>query len=180
MRVFISDLSVKRNRYGSYYEILGELQSGLEIYIEDHYYDLEECIGRHVEMLLSVLRSPYLELERGINNDQLFAPWKYYSIEVIEEMKKKMGSRSVNSKKNLILSGEFIDSYVIPEGWIPCITSDLYKGLFLRKKPSALRTEDGLFLLRSVHLEKKVPIEQFPQQVTIGTGCIDLVAWYPL
>ena len=180
MRVFISDISVKKNIYGNYYEILGELQSGLEIYIEDNHYDLEGCIGRHVEMLLSVYRSPYFELERGLNNEQLFIPWKYYSIEAIEELKKKLGSSSRSSKKSLILTGEYIDAYIIPEEWIPHITTNLYKGLLLLKKPAALRTENGVFLLDMVHLEKKVPIKQFPREVSIGTGCIKLAAWHLL
>lgn len=177
MRIFISDISVKRDRYGPYCEILGELPSGLEVYIEDRYYDLEGGIGRYVEMLLCVYRSPYLELERGIDNNQLFAPFEYYSIEIIEELKKKMGSSSV-SKKKLILTGEYIDPYIIPEEWVPYITSSFFKGLL--KKPTALRTEDGIFLLKPMHLEKKIPIEQFPQEISIGTGSISLAAWHPL
>jgi hypothetical protein len=110
----------------------------------------------------------------------LFAPFKYYSIEAIEELKKKLGSISKSSKKSFILTGDYIDSYIIPENWIPHITSNLYKILFLRKKPSALRTEDGIFLLKPRHLEKRVPIEQFPQEVSIGTGSIKLAAWYPI
>ena len=179
MRVFISDITVKKSigGYFSYYEILGKLPSGLEIYIEDHHYDLEGCIGRYVEMLLCVFRSPYLELERGIDNNQLFIPWKYYSIEAIDELKKRMGGSAVNNKNRLILTGEFIYSYIVPEDWVPLVSPKSFQ--ILLKDPSALRTEDGVFLLNPIHLDKKVPVEQFPREVSIGTGCIDLTAWHP-
>jgi hypothetical protein len=180
LKVFISDISVKKGicDYSTRNEILGELKSGLEIYIEDHHYDLEGFIGCHIEMLLRVLRSPYLELERGIDNNQLFAPFKYYSIELIDELKKKMGSRPGNSKKRLVLTGEYIDSYSLPEHWVPRVTPKPFQ--YLLKATSALKTDDGVFLLNPIHLKKNMPIEKFPRDLSIGTGCIDLVAWQPI
>jgi len=50
----------------------------------------------------------------------------------------------------------------------------------LLKKPPALRTENGVFLLDRIHLEKKVPVEEFPREISIGTGSISLAAWHPL
>ncbi len=179
MKVFISDITIIKGKphCTDYYELVGELQSGLRIYVNNYHYDLEGYIGRYVEMLLCVLRSPYLEVEREIYN-QLFLPWEYYSIEAIDELKKKLGVDIANNKKKLILNGEYIDYYIIPEEWVPLIIPRSFQ--ILLKGSSALRTKDGVFLLNPVHLEKSVPSDQFPREVSIGTGCIDLAAWYPL
>jgi len=179
LKVFISDITIIKGKphCTDYYELVGELQSGLRIYVNNYHYDLKDYIGRYVEMLLCVLRSPYLELERGIDN-QLFFTWEYYSIEVIDELKKKLGVNLENNRKNLILIGEYIDSYIIPEGWIFLIKPRSFQ-IFL-KEPSALKTKDGVFLLNPIHLKRRLPIDQFPREVSIGTGCIDLAAWYPL
>jgi len=122
LKVFISDITIIKGKphCSDYYELVGELQSGLRIYVNNYRYDLKDYIGRYVEMLLCVLRSPYLELERGIDN-QLFLPWEYYSIEAIDELKKKLGVDIANNKKKLILNGEYIDYYIIPEEWVPPI-----------------------------------------------------------
>jgi len=175
LKVFISDISIIKGKpeCSEYYELIGELQSGLKIYINSYHYDLEGYIGCHVEMLLCVVRSPYFELERGFNN-QLFLPNEYYSIELIDELKKKQGVSSVNNRKRLILTGEYIDSYIIPEEWVPLIESEFFKSFL--KKSSALKTRDGTYLLDPFHLRKRIQIEQFPREVSIGTGCIDLAA----
>jgi hypothetical protein len=67
--VFVSDIIVKKDKYGpDYYWIVGELQSGMKVIIKDIYYDLGNYISHYVEMLLSFMRSPYLEQKRGIHN----------------------------------------------------------------------------------------------------------------
>ena len=178
MKVFISDIIRKHDKYGSDYTwLVGKLQSGLEIIIKNFFYDLQRYEGHHVEMLLSVMRSPYLELERGIHN-QLFLPEEYYSIELIDELLKEKGFISRDNRKSIILTGEYIEPYTVPQKWIPLITSKWHKSLI--REPSALKTSDGVFLLNPFHLRKKVPIEHFPQLVTIATGSIELVAWHPL
>ena len=69
MRVFVSDIIIKKDKYGpDYYWIVGRLQSGIEVIIEDIYYDLRKYKCCYVEMLLSFMRSPYLEQKRGIYN----------------------------------------------------------------------------------------------------------------
>lgn len=177
MRVFISGITVKKSRYDSshYYELVGQLQSGLEIYINNYHYDLERYIGYQVEMLLCVMRSPYLE--RGMK-DRLFLSGEFYSVELIDELIKEKGFRLGDNRKELIICGEFIDTYNIPEKWNPLITSSFFRSLL--KKPSAIKTEDGIFLLNPIHLKKRIPIENFPRKVTIATGCIDLAAWTSL
>lgn len=180
MKVLLSDIIFeKADLYGSTYSwIIGQLQSGLEVQIYNFYYDLQEYIGQHVEMLLCVLRSPYLELKKGIIN-QPFSPEKYYSIELIEELEDKSDYNSENNeRKHMVLTGEFIDSYIIPQEWIPLIKSKWFKGIL--KNASAIHTNDGIFILYPFHLRKKVPMEKFPKIVSIGTGRIDLAAWYPL
>jgi hypothetical protein len=177
LRVFISDITVIRSRHDDsvYYELVGQLQSGLEIYVNSYHYDLEGYIGRNVEMLLCVLRSPYLE--RG-KKAQLFLPEKYYSIELIDELLKEKGQSPGTNEKEIILTGEFIDTYIIPEEWVPLITPRSFQ--LLLTNPSAIKTEDGVFLLNPLHLRKRIPIERFPQVVSIATGSIDLAAWHPL
>jgi hypothetical protein len=178
LKVFISDIIIKKDKYGpDYYWLVGRLQSGLEIIIKDFYYNLQRYKGYHVEMLLSVMRSPYLELERGIHH-QLFLPEEFYSIELIDELLKEKGFISRDSRKRIILTGEYIEPYTVPQKWIPLITSKWHKSLL--REPCALKTGDGIFLLNPFHLRKKVPIEEFPQLVTIATGSIELVAWQPL
>jgi hypothetical protein len=178
LKVFISDINVKEDKYGpDYFWITGRLSSGLEIIITEFYYDFRKYIGRHVEMLLCVLRSPYLELEKGIYNQQ-FLSEEYYSVELIDELLEKKGFNSRDIKRDIILTGEYIDSYIIPKKWTSLIEQKYFK--ILLKDPSAIKTSDGIFLLSPFHLRKSVPIEEFPREVTIATGSIDLVAWYPL
>ncbi|HDZ16756.1 hypothetical protein LCGC14_1453550 [marine sediment metagenome] len=126
-------------------------------------------------MLLCVVRSPYLE--RGWK-EQLFSPDEYYSIELIDELIEEQGFKRGDSRREVTLTGEYIDSYALPKYWLPLIASDFFmNGL---KESSALKTEDGIYLLDSTHLNKLVPIEEFPQEVSIATGCIDLAAWHPI
>lgn len=117
MRVFISEIVSKTTRrgYPTYYELYCELQSGLEIYVTNYDYDLEDFIGCHVDMLLSIMRSPYFELNNGINNQQFFKLDKYYSMELIDELKKKLGTIGVDNKRSIILTGEYIDYFPISE-----------------------------------------------------------------
>jgi hypothetical protein len=178
LKVLISDIIRKYGKYGSNYtQIEGKLQSGLIITIHNEDFDLLRYKNCHVEMLLCVLRSPYLELERGIHN-QLFSPEEYYSVELIDELIKQKGFRPRPNIRRIIITGEYIDSYLIPEKWIPLIKSRYYKSLI--EEPSAIKTKDGIFLLNPFHLIKKVPIEQFPRDVTIAFGRADLVAWHPI
>jgi len=178
LRVFIEEIIRKYNKYGSSYTLIeGCLQSGLNLIIKDLFYDLKGTKGEYVEMLLSVMRSPYLELQRGIHS-QLFDSEEYYSVELIDELLEEKGFSSTDDRECIILTGEYIDSYIVPKEWIPLKTSNWLKSLITN--PSALRTGDGLFLLNPFHLIKKAPIEKFPQRVTIATGSIKLVAWYPL
>jgi hypothetical protein len=179
LRVYISDISaIEDKKYGGVtFCITGRLQSGLEIKINDLFYDLQRYIGHHVEMLLCVLRSPYAEYKIGMNN-KYFLSEEYYSVELIDDLKKEKGFESSDNKKCVALTGEYIDSYIIPEKWIPLIESRWFK--FILNKPSAIKIDDGLFLLYPFHLRKRVPIENFPKIITLITGCIDLAAWHPL
>ncbi|MFX1456176.1 MAG: hypothetical protein ACFFDB_12450 [Promethearchaeota archaeon] len=45
------------------------------------------------------------------------------------------------------------------------------------KNSSALKTRDGVFILDPSNLRRKVPIEEIPRELRIGTGCINLVTW---
>lgn len=179
MKVFISDISViEDKKYGGVtYSITGQLQSGLELKINDLFYDLLRYMGYHVEMLLCVLRSPYAEYKKGMNNPR-FLPEEYYSVGLIDELKEEKGFNSKDNGKQIILTGEYIDSYIIPKKWIPLIKSKWFK--YTLKKPSAISTNHGTFLLYPFHLRRKIAIEKFPKNVTIATGCIDLAAWHPL
>jgi hypothetical protein len=177
LRVKVSDITAIKSKYDHsiFYELIGQLQSGLKIFLIDYDYDLRGYIGSYVEVLLFIQRSPYLERGR---TPQLFTPDKYYSIGLIDELVKEKGySRGTNEKEQTLV-GDFIDSYHIPEKWIPRIKSSFF--LSLLKNPSALRTEDGIFLLSPVHLSRRFPIEKFPQKVSISTGRINLIAWHPL
>jgi hypothetical protein len=177
LRVFVSDIIVKKDKYGppDYYWIVGRLPSGIEVIIEDIYHDLRECIGHHVEMLLSFIRSPYCELERGIHN-QSFLPEKYYSVELIDELLSKEGVISTGNERTVILSGEYIDSYTIPERWVPLTQRKPF--IFLFKEPSALKTEGGTYLLYPWHSTRRVSIEEMPKEV-IMAGALRLEAWTP-
>lgn len=177
LRVFIVNVIVQPNKYEGYdYWIKGQLESGLEIFIHDTYYDLERNVGTHVEMLLSFFRSPYVEVKRGIDQ-RLFKAFEYYSIELIDELKKNLNVKSSNNERVVILTGEYIDSYTIPAHWIPKITRRIYRKIY--KEPHALKTEDGIYLLDPWHMEKRIPLEKFPPRVTMG-GSVSLVAWSPL
>jgi len=179
LRVFISDIDViEDKKYGGLtFKITGKLQSGLELKINDLFYDLRSYIGYHVEMLLCVLRSPYAEYKEGMNN-QPFMSEEYYSIELIDELKEKKGFNSKGDKKHVILTGKYIDSYVIPEKWTPLMEPRWFKRIL--KEPPAIKTDDGIFLFYPFHMRKKAPLESFPKNVTIVTGCIDLAAWHPI
>ncbi|MFX1240708.1 MAG: hypothetical protein ACFFA7_05615 [Promethearchaeota archaeon] len=177
MKVFISDIIAKKDSYGAdYFWIIARLQSGLEIIIKDLYYDIQRYVGKYVEVLLSILRSPYLELQRGIHSQ--FSSEEYYSVELIDELLERKNLNTRNHRREIILTGEYIDSYVIPERWVPLIEPKSFK--LLLKNPSALKTNDGIFLLDPFNIRKKVPIEEFPREVTIATGSITLIAWYHL
>ena len=178
LRVFVSDIIDVKSKHElipDYFWVIGQLKSGLEICINSYFYDLKEYIGQHVEMLLCVLRSPYME--RGWK-EQLFLANDFYSVKLIDELIESKGFRRGDSKRQLKLTGEFVDSYIIPKDWVPLITSIFFKSLL--NEPSALKTEDGIYLLNPTHLHKRIPIEEFPQEVTIATGCIDLAAWRPI
>ena len=179
LRVFVADITYERDgRSGKVYPwITGRLRSGLEIKIQNFFYDLQGNIGHHVEMLLCVLRSPYAEYKKGMK-DQPFSPEKYYSVELIDELKKGKSFDSKYNRRCVILTGEYIDSYIIPQKWAPLIKSKWFKSIL--KDPSAIHTDDGVLLLYPFHLRKNVPIERFPKIVTIATGYIDLAAWHPL
>ena len=174
LRVFVSDIVVKgrEHRFDSYL-IVGRLQSGMEVIIEDNYHDLRKCIGRHIDMLLSFMRSHYCELQRGLDN-QIFLQEKFYSVELVEELVKKEGVVSAGNKRVTELTGEYIDSYIVPEKWAPLTQRKPFGILY--KQPSALKTEDGTFLLYPIHSQRRIPIEQIPREVTIAGG-LSLEAW---
>lgn len=170
----MSDVIVKRDKYHSdSYWVFGVLQSGVEVIIDDYYYDLRECIGRRVDMLLSFMRSPYSEQKRGIQNE-IFLPEKYYSVEVHDELINRDGGASIGGESVLILTGEYVGSYTIPEKWAPLTQRKPFDMLF--KEPSALKTEDGTFLLYPIHSQRRVPVEQIPREVTMAGG-LKLEAW---
>jgi len=175
LRVFVSDIIVKKNKYdgSDYYWIVGILQSGMELIIVDNYYDLREFVGHYVDMLISFMRSPYCELQRGIRN-QIFSPEEFYSMELVDELLSKKEVVSTGNGKVVVLTGEYIDSYTIPEKWIPLTQGGAFEVLF--KEPSALKTEDGTFLLYPIHSRRAVPIEKVPQEVTTA-GSLSLEAW---
>ena len=176
LRVFVSDIIAKKDKDGSdYYWVVGSLQSGMELIIDDYYSDLREHIGRHIDMLLSFMRSPYCELKRGIQN-QIFLPSKYYSVELIDELLSQKGVVSTGNERVIVLTGELIDTYIIPKKWIPLTQRKLFQLLY--KEPAALKTEDGTFLLYPFHLQKRVPTEQIPRKVTLAGG-LNLEAWTP-
>ena len=180
MRVFVLDINYRKHERSGKVDpwITGRLRSGLEIEIQNFFYDLRGYIGQHVEMLLCALRSPYLEYKKGMDN-QIFSPEKYYSIELIEEVKETKGFNSKDNRRHdIILTGEYIDSYVIPQKWLPQIQSNW--GNSILKELPAINTDDGIFLLYPFHLRKKIPIEKFPKIVTIATGGVNLLAWYPI
>ena len=177
MNVFISDIIAKKDKYGpDYYWIVGQLPSGKKAIIEDISFDLRRYIGQHVEMLLSFMRSPYSELKMGIHN-KLFISEKYYSIELIDELLNSEGAISGGDEGVIILTGKHIDSYTIPEKWNPLIQRTSFKALF--NKPSALKTEDGIYLLYPFHSRKQVPLEEMSQEVIMG-GTLRLEAWLPI
>lgn len=169
----MSDVIVVPDKYRSdSYLISGRLPSGMEVIISDYYHDLREHIGRNVDMLLSFMRSPYSEQKKGILNE-IFSPSKYYSTELIDELSEK-GFMSTGGGNTVILIGEYIDSYIIPEKWAPLPQRGSFQALF--KEPSALKTKDGIFLLNPIHLRKAV--DQIPSKVTMAGG-LNLEAWIP-
>ena len=176
LRVFVSDVVFRKDKHHSdSYWIYGRLQGGREVIIDDYYYDLREQMGHHVDMLLSFMRSPYSELKRGIQN-QIFLPEKYYSVELVDELLRKEGDSSTGGESVVILTGEYISSYDIPEKWVPLPQRRSFQLLF--KEPAALKTEDGTYLLYPIHSQRRVPIEQIPQEVTMAGG-LKLEAWRP-
>ena len=179
MRVYILDIDViEDKRFGGVtFKIIGQLQNGLEIKINDLFYDLQKYIGQYVEMLLCVLRNPYAEYKMGMI-DKYFLPEEYYSIELIDELMEKKGFYSKCNTKRCILTGEYLDSYEIPEKWIPHMEPKWFKHIL--KNPSAIKTKEGVFLLYPFHIRKKMSIESFTKNVTIVTGRIDLATWHTL
>jgi len=176
LRVFVSDIIIKKDKYGpDYYWLVGELQSGMKVNIKDIYYDLRGYRDQYVEMLVSFMRSPYLEQKRGIHNP-FFLPEENYSVELIDELLSKEGVIPTGTERTVMLTGEYIDSYTISEEWIPLIQRKTFKIFF--KDPSALKTEDGTYLLNSFHLRKRAPVEKIPQKM-IMVGSLRLQAWYP-
>jgi len=176
LRVFVSDVIAKKDKHGfDYYWVVGRLQSGIDVIIKDTCYDLRERIGRHIDMLISFMRSPYCELKRGIQS-QIFLPEKFYSVGLIDELLRKKRVVSTGNKRVIELTGEFIDSYTIPEKWAPLTQEKSFKVFF--KEPSALKTEDGTYLLSPFHLRRRVPIDKIPQEVTMAGG-LNLEAWIP-
>ena len=176
MRVLILDITVKKDKDGyNYYWVVGRLQSGMEIIFKDIYYDLRKYIGHRIDILISFMRSPYCELQRGIQN-QIFLQETFYSVELIGELLNQEGIVSAGNEGVVVLTGKLINSYIIPEKWISSTQRKLFKILF--KEPSALRTEDGAFLLYPFHLQKQIPIDQIPQEVTMA-GSLRLEAWTP-
>ncbi len=174
LRVFVSDVDVIEDKYrDDSYLVVGRLQSGMEVVISDYYSDLRECVGRYIDMLLSFMRSPYCELQRGIRNE-MFLPFKYYSVELIDELISKEGVVSTGNEGVVVLAGEFIESYTIPKKWTPLPQRGSFQLLF--KEPAALKTEDGTFLLYPFHSQKQVPINKIPQKVTMA-GSLKLEAW---
>ena len=174
LRVFVLDVIAKTDKYRSdWYRVVGRLPSGVEVIIDDYYYDLRECVGRYVDMLLSFMRSPYSELKRGIRNE-IFLPEKYYSVELVDELLSKQGVVSTGGESVVILTGEYIDSYTVPEEWAPLPQRNSFKMVF--KEPSALKTEDGTFLLYPFHARRGVPIEEIPREVTMAGG-LKLEVW---
>lgn len=171
LKVFVSDVVVRKD----FYWVFGRLQSGVEVIIDDYYYDLSEYIGCYVDMLLSFMRSPYSEQKREIRNE-IFLPEKYYSVELVNELIKKSGGESTGGESVVILTGEYIGSYVIPEKWTVLVQRRSFKMLF--RKSSALKTDDGIYLLYPFHSQRRVPIEQIPREVTMAGG-LKLEAWTP-
>ncbi|MFW9968557.1 MAG: hypothetical protein ACFFDF_00050 [Candidatus Odinarchaeota archaeon] len=43
---------------------------------------------------------------------------EYYSIDLIEEVKNRINFNSLGNKKRIVLTGEYIASYALPEKWI--------------------------------------------------------------
>ena len=170
----MSDVGVFEDKYhGDSYWIDGKLPSGLKVVISDYYYDLRECVGRYVDMLLSFTRSPYCEQKRGIQN-QCFAPFKYYSVKIVEDLVDDGLVESAYDESVVVLTGEYIDSYTIPEKWASVPKRGPFQTLY--NEPSALKTEDGTFLLFPIHSRRQVPVEQIPREVTMAGG-LKLVAW---
>lgn len=175
LRVYVLDVIVKRAKYGRVsYWVFGTLQSGREVIISDYYHDLREYIGRRVDMLLSFMRSPYSESQKGIQN-QYFLPFQYYSVELVDELAEK-GVVSTGGENTVILTGEYVDSYVIPEKWTPLPQRGSFKALFT--EPAALKTKDGTFLLSPIHSRIQVPVEHIPRELTMAGG-LNLEAWKP-
>ena len=67
----------------------------------NYHYNLEDYIGQHIEMLLFVVRSPYLE--RGWK-ERLFSSDQYYSIELIDELIEKQGFKRGDSRREVTLT----------------------------------------------------------------------------
>ncbi|KKN25523.1 hypothetical protein LCGC14_0883900 [marine sediment metagenome] len=83
--------------------------------------------------------------------------------------------RKSEPDREIILKGDFIQSYTIPENWDCLITDKADRAMLINL--SALKTEDGIFLLRHVHTRTQSAIDKIPKPMLIGTGLISLVAW---
>jgi hypothetical protein len=92
-------------------------------------------------------------------------------------LSRKEGVISIGNVRVVVLTGEYIDSYAVPERWASLIQRDSFKVLF--KDPSALKTKDGTYLLNPFHLNKRFPAEKIPQEV-IMAGAVRLEAWRPI
>jgi hypothetical protein len=147
----------------------------MEVIIEDNYHDLRDYIGYHVDMLISFMRSPYSELQRGIRS-QVFSAESFYSVELIDELLSQRRLISTGSEKVTVLVGKYIESYHIPKKWAPLTQRKSFIVLF--KEPSALKTKEGTFLLSPFHLQKQIPSERISQEVTMAGG-LSLEAWLP-
>ena len=155
------------------YLITGRLPSGMEVVIDDYYYDLREYIEQNVDMLLSFMRSPYHEQKIGINN-LIFSSEKYYNVELIDELVNKEIIKPADDEGVVVLTGEYFESYDIPEKWAPLPQRGSFQALF--KEPSVLKTKDGIFLLNPFHSRRSVPVERIPQKITMAGG-LNLEAW---
>lgn len=155
------------------YLISGRLLSGREVLIADYYYDLRKHIGRPVEMLLSFIRSPFYERKMGIKC-QIFSPEEFYSVKVVNELMSEEKVASTDNAEVVVLTGEYIVSYTIPDKWSGFNYRRPFKSLF--KMPSALKTQDGMFLLYPFHSQRQEPLEQIPQKITMA-GSLKLEAW---
>ena len=97
-------------------------------------------------------------------------------MELVDELFGTKEMVTTDNKRATKLTGKYIGSYIIPKKWAPLTQRGSFEALF--KEPSALKTEDGTFLLYPFHSRRRVPVEQIPQEVTM-VGGLSLKAWTP-